>query len=163
MKRGIAIGVLIVALTGTTIALLLRGDTPKPPRPGPRTDAERVAATVRQQGEAIAAGEGVVACEHFTSAALERLQRLVAARAGAVDCAFALGEVAGHLSPRARAELRRPRITDVRIRGDRAVVTVAPPPALLALARQVGLGHAVGTSIPLRRVGRSWRVDGVRL
>jgi hypothetical protein len=163
VKRGIAIGVLIVALTATTIALLVRGEDPKPPPPGPRTDAERVAATVREQGEAIAAGQGVVACEHFTPGALRRLQRIVAARAGAVDCAFALSEVAGHLPPRALAELRRPRITEVRVRGDRAVVTVAPPRALLALARRVGLRRAVRTAIPLRRIGRSWKVDGVAL
>jgi hypothetical protein len=163
VKRGIAIGVLIVALTGTTIALLARGDRPTPPPPGPRTDAERVAATVREQGEAIAAGQGVVACEHFTTRARERVQRIVAARAGAVDCAFALGEVAGHLPPRALAELRRPQITEVRVHGDRAVVAVAPPRALLALARQVGLRRAVGTNIPLRRVGGGWKVDGVTL
>jgi hypothetical protein len=155
--------VLVVALTGTTIALLARGDEPRPPRPGPRTDVERVAATVREQGEAIAAGQGVVACEHFTTSARERLQRLVAARAGAVDCAFALSEVAGHLPPRARAELRRPQIVSVRVRGDRAVATVAPPRALLALARRVGLRRAVGTSIPLRRSGGRWKVDGVSL
>lgn len=163
MKRGIAIGVLVVALTGTTIALLARGEQPKPPRPGPRTDAELVASTVREQGEAIAAGQGVVACEHFTPGAREHIQKLVAQRAGAVDCAFALSEVAAHLPPRALAELRRPQITDVRVRGDHAVATVEPPPTLLALARRVGLRGAVGTRIPLRRTGGSWKVDGVTL
>jgi hypothetical protein len=142
------------------------GDSEQPRRARtPVTEVERVAAVIREQSAAIARGDGERACGYFSERVVKEIDGILARRSPELRpvCADALGEVAGRLPRRAVGALRRPVLTEVRVRGDRATVTVEPPPELLALARQVGREDLVGGGTPLRKIGGRWKVDALKL
>ncbi|MGI8750220.1 MAG: hypothetical protein ACR2J6_06690 [Thermoleophilaceae bacterium] len=171
MRVAIAIGALVVALTiaAASAAFFFAGEEEKAkspaPAPVPHTDVERVAAVIRSQSSAIAAGRGENACSHFSQQAREELQRLILARAPdyPFDCAFAMSAVAGRLPPAVLRALRHPKLTAVRVDGARANATVELPPELAALGRRLGFRIPIGKGVPLRRIDGRWKVDAVAL
>ena len=169
MRAAIAIGALVAALTiaAASAAFFFAGEEEhaKSPAPAPRTDVERVAAVIRSQSSAIAAGRGENACSHFSKGAREDLQRLILARAPdyPFDCAFAMSAVAGQMPPAVLRALRHPKLTAVRVDGARATATVELPPELVALGRRLGVRVPIGKGVPLRRIDGRWKVDAVAL
>ncbi len=133
------------------------------PRAAPdrRSDAERAAAAVREQAQAVARGNGVEACGHFSPRALQEFQDLVSRRAGDIGCITAVREGAGRLPADVRRALAHPVITRVELHGDRASVTLRVPPTVTALAGKAGRARGHGT--PLRRIDGDWKVDGLVL
>jgi hypothetical protein len=128
-------------------------DSDRPAPPPPRlSDAEQAAATVRRQMQAVARGDGATACGLFSPRALEQVEAEVNRRAGSIGCATAVEQGAGGLSGGVRAALRRPAITRVAVRGDRAAVQVRLP---------AGLAGRRSARLPLRRTTGGWRVDGL--
>jgi len=118
--------------------------------PAPRlSDEELAAATVRRQMQAVARGDGTTACGLLSAKALEEAEAEISRRAGDIGCATAVGQGAGSLPADVRGALRRPVITRVEVRGDRATVNV-----------RVADRRA---RVRLRRIDGRWRVDGLPL
>ncbi len=124
------------------------------------TGAERVAAAIREQAQAVARGDGESACGLFSPKALREVQALVSRHAGDIGCATAIAEGAGSLPADVLAALRHPVITKVEVHGDRATVELRVPAAVTELAR--GTGRARGGT-PLRRIDGQWKVDAPAL
>ena len=169
VRAAIAIGALVVALTiaaGAAAFFFAGEEEPtRSPAPVPRTEVERVAAVIRSQSSAIAAGRGEDACSHFSKRARGELQRLIIARAPdyPFDCAFVMSAVAGQVPPDVLRALRDPKLTAVRVDGARATATVELPPELAALGRRLGVRVPLATGVPLRRIDGRWKVDAVAL
>lgn len=130
------------------------------PAPERRTEAERVAAAVREQAQAVARGNGQVACRLFSPKALREFEDFVSRRAGAIGCATAIREGARSLPRDVRAALERPVITSVEVHGGRATVKLQVPAALSKLMGKTGRASA-GT--PLRKIDGEWKVDALAL
>jgi len=126
-------------------------DRPAPPAP-PLSDAEQVAATVRRQMQAVARGDGETACGLFSPKALREAEAEVSRRAGNIGCGTAVEQGASGLSTGVRAALRRPAITRIEVRKNRATVEIRLP---------AGLTTRDSARLPLRRTGDGWRVDGL--
>jgi hypothetical protein len=129
--------------------------------PDRRSDAERAAATVREQAQAVASGNGRTACSFFTERTLSAVNRLISSRAGDVGCPTAVQEGARRLPRDVRSALAHPVITHVEVRGARATVKVRVPPSVARLARKAGRVSGPGT--PLRKIDGEWKVDGLEL
>jgi len=151
--RGAAVVVACVATAGCGGSDT--SDRPRPPRP---SAAELAAATVRQQMQAVARGDGGTACGLLSPRALEAADREVSGRGADLGCATAIEQGAGALPRPALSALRRPVITRVEVRGDRARVRVELAAGVRALA-----GGREAITLPLRRLDGRWRVDGLPL
>ena len=124
-----------------------------------------MAAVIREQSAAVAAGDGVKACSYFSPRVVLEIDTLLARRSPEIPvvCADALAEVAGRLPESVLAQLRRPLLVSVKVEGDRATVVVDAPDEVRRLAEQAGRPDAVGGGTPLRKIGGRWKVDALKL
>ena len=118
----------------------------------PLSDAEQAAATVRRQMQAVARGDGETACGLLLpeGAARGRGRDQPAGREHRLRDGGRAG--GGRAPDPVRAALRRPAITRVELRKDRATVDIRLP---------AGLTTRDSARLPLRRTGDGWRVDGL--
>ena len=151
--RGAA--VVLACVTGAGCGGSDTGDRPLPPR---LSAAEQAAGAVRRQMQAVARGDGGTACGLLSPKALEAANRAVSRRGADLGCATAIEQGAGGLPPSVLGALRRPAITRVEVRGDRARVRVRLAAGVRPLA-----GGREEVTLPLRRLDGRWRVDGLPL
>jgi hypothetical protein len=117
-----------------------------------QTEFAAVAAAVRSYDLALAQGDGAAACELLGAGAAAQLATLYGR--GKVSCAQVLSALAARYPPQFRASLRRVRVTDARLSGERgfAFFTMPTVPSgFFPVARQGGtwrVAALAGSSVP---------------
>ncbi len=105
------------------------------------SDEERVREATTAFLRAYVAKDHAAVCRQVTPEA----RRLLAREASARSCEAAIADAREAISPRELTTLRAARIRDVRVRGERAAVTIDPAP-----------GDPTAT---LRRIGDEWLLE----